>query len=357
MQKIAFYCRARPQGCDALKIFKRASRVFIGYPLKQDGIDYNPNALKSCLVDPSRCPDSEWKRQTVERKDGKYGENPRFHSYTRNRNFIPSVTEGSIVVVPRPSQGVAYLARVESPFEIVDAPSWRQRYLDIRKEQGLNWEDDNKQQHTADVAQGWQVDEYRPVDLARIPGWLHRSLLGRSTYGPLGPHPLDSKVSAHSVLEEILQGQYSSASHWTIEVEDIKKRLVDTLSNPSAFENLVVALLQLNHPEEMWHCTGGPGDGGIDGYGSNENGDVVGLMQAKYYANKAPELADVGGSVRSIRRYAAVFLPENPTRPSDGTCLLNLDWIASEVRRHWRRLPLAVTLRVGETPKEANDEH
>ena len=29
---IAFYCLAKPQGCDAFPIFRKARRVFLGYP-------------------------------------------------------------------------------------------------------------------------------------------------------------------------------------------------------------------------------------------------------------------------------------------------------------------------------------
>lgn len=341
---IAFYCRAKPQGCDAFEIFKRASRVFIGYPLTRDGIEYDPQALRSCLVDPSRCSDSEWERQTRGRSDGNY---TRTNNYTQNRNFVRRVTEGSIVVVPRPSQGAAFLARVISPFEIVNTPSWRLDYLNLRKSKRLDVED-RERHHTADVAQGWRVDEFRRIDLPRIPGWLRRSLLGRSTYNKLPDHPLDNKVTAHSVLDGLLEGRHSIETRWSFDVEDVKKRLVDTLSNPSTFENLVISLLQLEFPEEYWHCTGGPGDGGIDGFGCNENGQVVGLMQAKYSANKAPELGDVSGFGPSIRRYAAVLLPENPSRPTDGTHLLDLDWIAEAVLRHWCHLPMALTLRVGD---------
>ena len=89
-------------------------------------------------------------------------------------------------------------------------------------------------------------------------------------------------------------------------------------------------------------------NGLIDGVGSNEAGEVVGLMQAKYYAKRTPELGSLTTIGRPLRCYAAVFLPENPEEPTDGSRLLCLDWIASAVRRHWRRLPLALTMRIGE---------
>ena len=311
--------------------------MFIGYPIVRQGEIYDPRALGACLIDP-RCPDEEWDEQT-----GKSGN----RNYSRNRNFIGRVTLGSIVIIPRPGSGTAYLGRIDGPFEIVDAPEWGQSYLDLRAEQGLDV-DDQKAWHTADVAQGWPVDHFREIDLSRIPGWLRRSLLGRSTYGELPRHPLDKDVTAWSVLDQILNGVRVGRMPWTLEPKEVKRHLVDTLSNPCAFENLVVALLQIEHPDETWHHTGGPGDGGIDGFGCNEAGEIVGLMQAKYYANSAPELGSLSQAGRKIKRYAAVFLPEDPIEPSDGTHLLNLDWIVHAFCRHWRHLPLAVTLRVGE---------
>ncbi|MDE0341652.1 MAG: hypothetical protein OXK82_00515 [Deltaproteobacteria bacterium] len=334
---IAFYCRAKPQECDAFVIFDQARRVFIGYPLVRRGEAYDSRALSTCLVSPT-CLQEEWEAHTAGRSK---------REFTRNRNFVPCVTKGSIVVIPRPSEGAAYVARVTGPFEIVNAPPWTQAYLKLRMQLGLDCDDDSCY-HTGDVAQGWPVDEYRRIDLSRVPGWLRRSFLGRSTYNQLPPHPLDSQITAFQVLEEILEGSPRLEAPWTLELDAIKKRLVDALNNPCAFENLVVELLQLENPGELWHHTGGPGDGGIDGVGSNEAGEVVGLMQAKYYAKTAPDLGSLTTVGRRPRCYTAVFLPENPEGPTDGSRLLCLDWIASAVQRHWRRLPLALTMRIGE---------
>jgi len=334
---IAFYCRARPQGCDAIDIFKQALRVFIGYPLVRREEDYNPQELANCLVNPT-CADQEWAEQI-------FGVNRRM--YSRNRNFIPTVTPGSIVVIPRPSDGIVYLGRTEREFEIVNSPSWAQTYLQLRLEQGLDI-DDNANQHIADVAQGWRVNGYTPIDYSLLPGWLRSSLLGRSTYGELPPHPLNEEITAYSVLEDILNGKHKTKMEWSLEPYIIKNRLVDSLSNPCAFENLVVMLLQLEYPEENWHHTGGSGDGGIDGFGCNEEGRIVGLMQAKYKADGIPALGDFIEHNQTIRRYGAVFLPETPTDPEDGTIVLNLKWVVDAVCRHWSSLPLALTLRIGQ---------
>lgn len=344
---IAIYCRAKPQKCNALEIFKLARRVFIGWPLLRKKETYNPQGLRTCLADPA-CPDDEWTKQINEHKKTK--------PFTQNRNFIRKVERhrvegGAIVVIPRPNEGAAYLARITGQFEIANAPSWGPAYLTLRDGEGLDV-DDEKAHHIADVAQGWPVDDdgYRRVELSRIPGWMRRSLFGRSTYGEFdAQHPLDEDVTSYDVLDQILNDSLPVRLSWTLEPDEIKKRLVDTLNNPSAFENLVVSLLQLEHPDEMWYHTGGSGDGGIDGFGVNDAGEVVGLMQAKFRANHAPNLGSPGGdNEEEIRRYAAVLLPKTPKEPIDGTYFLDLAWIADAVRRHWRHLPLALTMRVGE---------
>ena len=336
-QPIAFFCRAKPQKADALKIFKEARRVFIGYPLGRKETTYDPSALRTCLVDPA-CPEEEWEREIADEDKGYR------RQLNKNRNFIPLVTPGSIVVIPRPEQGAVYVGRIVGGFEIVDSPPWADKYMDLRAEQQVYLEDE-EYWHVADVAQGWPVDEYKRVDLPRIPGWLRRSMFGRSAYGEFQDHPIDQNTRAYDELYRIIKGDIVRTC-WTLESDEIKRRLVATLT-PNTFEHLVVSLLQLEHPNEIWHQTGGPGDGGIDGLGSNDEGEVVGLMQAKLYAWSAPGLGDLGHSDRRIVRYAAVLIPEEPNPPSDGTTLLDLAWITDAVRRHWRVLPQARAMRVG----------
>ena len=176
-------------------------------------------------------------------------------------------------------------------------------------------------------------------------------MLGRSTYGWLYDHPLNEDTTAYGVLHRILSDSANPKLEWTLDTEQIGRRLIDAL-NPSSFEHLIVSLLQLEHPGEIWNHTGGPGDGGIDGLGSNVKDEVVGLMQAKLRADQAPDLGNLGQRGKEVRRYAAVLIPKEPAPPrSDDTCLLNLEWITDAVRRHWRSLPQAHAIRAGE-PEE-----
>lgn len=338
-QRIAWFNRAKPLGADAFEIFKDANHVFIGYPLFREDVNFDPDALCSCLVnpDPSICSDDEWERalQTQKKRT----------MFTRNRNFIPDVTEGSIVVIPRSEEGAIYVGRINGPFEIIDSPNGGRDYRRLRESQGFEWQADD----IAQVAQGWPVDEYKRFDLSLVPGWMRRSMFGRSTFGKFKDcHPLDANTTAWGVLDQILKGEYQVSTSWTCDLVEIKRRLVDTMT-ANAFENLIVSLLQLKYPDEIWHQTGGPGDGGIDGLGSDENGNVVGLMQAKLYDDGTQPL-NLGklGHKASLRRYAAILVQKKRNPPDDGTEFLDLERIARAVLRHWQGLPQARAMRIGE---------
>ena len=203
----------------------------------------------------------------------------------------------------------------------------------------------------ADVVQGWPIaDGYHPVPLSRIPGWIRRTLAGRSTYGEFThPHPFDDSVTAYGRLNAILNETEPPRGGWTLGHDEIKWRLVDAMT-PNLFEHVVVSLLQFDHPEEAWLHSGGSGDGGIDGFGSDASGRTVAVMQAKYVGHELHEFGNLPTAGPPIRRYWAEFLPGSRTNLPEGVQLLDLDWVVSAVLRHWRFLPLALTLRIGEGP-------
>lgn len=335
---IAFYCRAKPQDADAFEVFNEAQRVFIGYPLLRkyaDGTDYayDSQNLDQCLVNPMD--DFDWGVQISKHK--------KTQQFNKNRNFAKRVTRGSIAVIPRPELGSVYLAKVTSDFEITNNPVWADNYIKLRAKAKLNIDDTSKR-HIADVCQGWQVKKYKQVDLSKLPAWLRRSLFGRTTYGVFKNHPLDENITAFDCLDDLYEDRPLKALTWTTKINEVKERLIENLS-ANSFEHLVVSLLQLEHPNEIWHQTGGPGDGGIDGLGSDDHGNAVGIMQAKFYSEHAPVLPLKND--KGIRRYAAVLLPEHPVCTEISTKLLDLNWTAKMVVKHCKKLPLATTMRVG----------
>ena len=94
----------------------------------------------------------------------------------------------------------------------------------------------------------------------------------------------------------------------THRLDNIRQRLLEFL-NPSSLEHLVVSLLQLEHPEEIWRQTGGPGEGRLDGIGNTESGETVGLLQVKFRAHDPVSRFGDRVDDTGVRRYVAILLP------------------------------------------------
>ena len=236
---MAFLSRARPQNCDALEVFRNNARVFLGYPLPRQGEQYDPEALCTWMVNPANCPEPEW-RAAYEAYEYKN----LMHATTRNlirEVEAARLAGGALVVIPRQREGCFFVGKVSQQFEIVDAPPWAADYLDLRVQQGLEINDEVNQ-HIADVAQGWQVTNGRGqegflrLDLSSLPGWLQNNLRGLRSIQRIYGHPLHEDVTAYSVFTQLLEDQPVPVARWTLDVNEIKRRLVDYL-NPSSLEH------------------------------------------------------------------------------------------------------------------------
>lgn len=296
------------------------------------GAQYNPQNLKACVVDPS-CDEDEWWEA--------HGKSNKSLQYNQNRNLIARVILGSIAMVPRPSTGLIYCGRVTSRFELVDAPEWYEAYMRLRGD-----EDSEKSWHAADVAQGWRVDEFRPIPLPRIPVWIRRSLFGRSTYGVIKP---DEVVGdPFDVVSKAIESDGIDTREWTLDPIAIEQRLISDIS-PLAFEHLVVSLIQLENRYEVWSQVGGSGDGGIDGVGAGSDGRVTGLLQCKWQywgGNTFPSDPGWSQGTQEIRKYLAALRYDGSSLPQD--CIfLDRKEITRLITKHHALLPEAVSMRIG----------
>jgi hypothetical protein len=284
------------------------------------------------MVDPS-CAEDEWAIA--------HAESDKKRQFNQNRNLIRKVVKGSIALVPRPNRGVIYCGRVISEFELLNAPPWYDRYIEIRGD-----EDSQDSWHAADLAQCWKVDELTPVPIPRIPAWIRRSLFGRSTYGIIQPD--DFSGDPHDVITRVLaKGGFEERSS-TLDPTIIEKRLLDDLT-PSTFEHLVVSLLQLENPDELWSQTGGPGDGGVDGVGASKDGQVTGLLQCKWqYWGENPFPAETAWELDApaLKKYLAALRYPDGIAPPD-CVFLDRPRISQLISKHHNGLPLAVSLRIG----------
>jgi hypothetical protein len=269
---IVFFCRSRPQDCDAIDLVLEEKRVFIGYVALRPGKLYQDHDFHDAIIDLS---DPDQDQEAMDPETEKYR-----RQISGNRRLVREIGSGAIVLVPRPSRGRVYAGRVLG-FELVNNPPWAEKYLALRLKQRLPIEP--RSWHLADVVQGWRVDRWRDIPLPAIPAWIRSSLFGRSTHGRIAPLN-ELQLDPYKVLDQLMDHPEKICPPKTVEPREIERRLVSDIG-PGTFEHLVVALLQLERPAEIWTHVGGSGDGGVDGVGADRKGRVVGLLQCKWRYN------------------------------------------------------------------------
>ena len=126
--QIVFFCRSRPQGCDAIDIVLDRKRAFIGYPAWREGRYLQEHSFRSAMVDLSAIDQDS--STLASQLDSVYRRLIAVH-----RNIVRDAGDGSIVLVPRPARGLVYAGRTLG-FELVDNPSWGETYLSLRSKQG-----------------------------------------------------------------------------------------------------------------------------------------------------------------------------------------------------------------------------
>jgi Restriction endonuclease len=119
---------------------------------------------------------------------------------------------------------------------------------------------------------------------------------------------------------------------------------------PSTFEHLVVSLLQLEYANETWVQVGGSGDGGVDGVGADQEGNVAGLLQCKWQYWGGEPFVETVWKVDHRKPYrtylASLLYPKGVVVPTNSH-FLDRSEIARLVVKHHKRLPQAIGMRVG----------
>lgn len=335
---IVFYSRCVPQGCDAVDIALANNITVFGYPLWREGVPYDPRNLDRCLVSPAL----DWEEWSGARDASR---SPR-REYAKNRNLVSDVSNGSIALIPRPKRGVVYAGYIKSPFQVSNSPPWYDDYLALRKQQGLS-EDSSEEMHAGDVAQYWEVDKWRALPIPDVPAWIRGSLFGRSTYARI--HAKADTLAPYRELREIMERETRrSKLEWTLDEGEIFLRLSRNMA-PSNFEHLVVSLLQLERPNERWFQVGGSGDGGADGLGYTEDGDLAGVLQCKLvYHGHEPYVDALDKSVRKeCRQYLASLHHPSDLQSTADIMVIGKPDVVRLVKQHWERLPEARAMRIG----------
>jgi Restriction endonuclease len=340
---VVFYSRCKPQNVDIIKIALEQNRIFIGHPFLKPGSTYDPKNLRNCIVDLT-CPDDEWENYLRLNQDSEKKRN-----YSKNRNFVKKIGMGSIALIPRPSIGIIFVGKIESDFQLINEPSWASDYKKIR---GIitgktNDFDDSSKMHSADISQCWRVNKFVATPFTKFPRWILRSLFGRSTYGIIS----DNIEKTYDVIEGILRGENFRKRDFTNELNEIERRLKEDLS-PSEFEHLMVSIFQLENRNEIWWHTGGSGDGGLDGVGANESGEIVSLLQCKLSIDSKTAIFDLEANdlrfIENKRRIVASIFHDIDFRLNRTDIeFFGISRIAKLVRKYSSLLPQAVSMRIG----------
>ncbi|WP_340693308.1 restriction endonuclease [Hyphomonas sp.] len=337
MARIVFYVRNRPQSCDAMEIAKLAKMAFIGYPLWRENASNFESDLATSIISPAT-DEENWTREHSRPRT------PHKTPKSTNRNLVRDAQRGSIVVCPRPAEGVVFVGRTLE-FVVESNPSWGTEYIKLRQRAGLDTDPENR--HWGDVAQGWRVDEWKPIPLVHIPAWMRYSLFGRGLRARIRPWP-SMGFEPWNTLDGLLRGQVPAQLEPTSDIAEIKRRIW-TFISPESFEHLTVAILQIQNPEMQWIQTGGSGDGGIDGLGFDVNGRATGFLQCKATYSGAKLVFDAQNESSygpDSRRIIASLYSTSDIAVADDVEHLTLDWVARAMREHAASLPWARTMRI-----------
>lgn len=303
-------------------LLRRWNRVFVGYPpwSSADPDDDRILDISAAGFDPKRG----------------FPEAGRHHAAT-NAGLARDVVPGSYVLVPRPGEGQCHIGLVDRRFELFLDDAYIQEATSVARSKGHGGSD---RDIMGDVVQTWPVRAWQTVEFVHLPGWVRSSLRTSNTAGRIH-HP-----DAWELVDQLFRKRTLGLSlDPTDDPDEILKRMRLFLT-PTAFEHLVVSLLQLDNHQERWFHTGGPGDGGVDGQAVDRAGKFVAKLQCKLvWDGSRLDFAPQSG----VRTYLAYLELRAGTRPeSPGLTILSGLDVAHSLLRHKDRCPEAIALGIAE---------
>jgi len=329
-----FFAKLKPQGFDAFSICRDLQRVVCGYPLWKSGSDLGSDHQSVNQIANLR--NMEGKK----RMEG-YDYPPSTKMLSVCRNIAQQARSGDFFLIPRLREGNIYVARVTSPYDVFDpsnivdrVKSERKRAMPAKPEGAHGWGS-----VIGDFMQGWKTEPWVAVRFVSFPRELAQFTFRRDSIGMLKRR---DGVETWDTVSDLISGGGRRKFHPVSSVEQVEQGLRD-LCSADMFEHLCVALLQLEHPDEVWLHVGGSGDGGMDGIGfSRSDGEAVAGLQCKlrWPGDEWVPPASKDGITRMT--FASLIHGPRPLMKS-GTFLGSRE-VAEMVLSHRARLPFAVTL-------------
>lgn len=317
-----FYCKCRPRTADLWPFARSRNRVFVGYPpwSSADPADDGILDISAAGFDPKRgFPEADC------------------HHTATNAGLASDIGPGSYVLVPRPGEGQCHIGLMDRPFELFLDGDYVEEAASLARSKG---HDGSDRDIMGDVVQTWPVKAWQTVEFVHLPGWVRSSLRRSNTAGRIH-HP-----DAWERVDQLFRTRTLGLSLDPTDDPDEILRRMRLFLTPTAFEHLVVSLLQLDNHQERWFHTGGPGDGGDDGQAVDRTGRFGAKLQCKlvWDGSRLDFTPQVG--VRTYLAYLELRAGARPEIP--GLIILSGLDVAHSLLRHKDRCPKAIALGIAE---------
>jgi len=336
--------QCKPEGVDVISLVKKYNRIFLGYPLLKRGAnevkDIDIGKIYNIIDDPSELKEDDLEQDIKQRKcKDKYelpyedaSKRPNNYSdedylnYCKKAKNIVKIIHKVIGLLKSDHPHKVYALIYRPPFSYVgiidgwDFPKGEDQervkmlndYLKLcnNKANKTSNGDQNRQEqenvlkdleacnkktktstasHVAHMALTFKLRDLKLITpLLPIPEIMLRSQAKLSE-----PTAKDKQIIKKKEIIEWVDIVYEKAKNREkLDLRSLYKELSSGYKNgkfpilkylltPTRLETLSIDLLNLENKDQTWFHSGGMGDMGVDGFGIDNDGNVVGLLQCK----------------------------------------------------------------------------
>jgi len=305
--------QCKPEGVDVISLVKKYNRIFLGFPLLKKGakdkaedkinsdIDNIYSIIDDIVFDSSELNADDLKPEGCESKyelpykDASRVSGKDYSKYCKNANHIVTDIIHEVINLLKPDNlHKVYALIYRPPFSYVgiidgwDFPKGQDQkervnmlkeYLDICNSKTQT----NTASHVAHMALTFKLRDLKPVapllPISKIMIRAQAKLIKPTAKNKQIIKWIDivyektenrEKLDLKSLYKELSSG-YKNGEF----------PILKYLLTPTGLETLGIDLLNLENKDQTWFHSGGMGDMGVDGFGIDNDGNVVGLLQCK----------------------------------------------------------------------------
>jgi len=335
--------QCKPEGVDVISLVKKYNRIFLGYPLLKEGANEvkDIGEIYNIIDDPSKLKEDDLEQDIKQRKcKGKYelpyedaSKRPNNYSdedylnYCKKAKNIVKIIHKVIDLLKSDHPHKVYALIYRPPFSYVgiidgwDFPKGQDQkervkmlndYLKLcnNKANKTSNGDQNRQEqenvlkdleacnkktktstasHVAHMALTFRLRDLKPITpLLPIP-----EIMLRFQAKLIEPTAKDKQIIKKEEIIKWVDIVYEKAKNREkLDLKSLYKELSNGYKNgkfpilkylltPTSLETLSIDLLNLENKDQTWFHSGGMGDMGVDGFGIDNDGNVVGFLQCK----------------------------------------------------------------------------